>query len=246
MDGVFSIVPIEIALDSRLSKNHIRVLITLLSFRAKNTDTVWPSRAKMAARCGLPESRISQITTSLCDLGWLEKEGKGGFSKSTRYKITVPTTVTEPVTVTDSVTVTEPVSKTVTEPVTRIEQTIEQTNKDIPEKRIKVKNSNSLCTFSSYIEKCKKDGVKPIPENNSVFDYAEKVGIHHDWLKLCWLEFRDRYTTTYENKKYKDWPGVFRNAVKNNWFKLWWINADGSGLTTQGHQAQREHGGDNE
>lgn len=141
---IFSIIPIEAAMDSRLSKNHYRVLIALLSFRSKSTNVVWPSRELLSERCGLPITRISEITSSLCQLGWLEKTGKGGFSKSTRYTVTVPnvikTTVTEPVTVTDLVTVTEPVTSTVTESVTitvtetvtgkeqTIEQTIEQTN----------------------------------------------------------------------------------------------------------------------
>lgn len=148
---VFSIIPIEVALDGRLSKTHIRVLIALLSFRGKNTNLVWPSRESLMERCGLPETRISTATTELVSLGWLKKTGKGGFSKATVYEITVPNqsetvtepvtvvelvTVTEPVTVTESVTVTEPVTRgvtepvtqTVTEPVTRIEVTNEVTN----------------------------------------------------------------------------------------------------------------------
>lgn len=139
---IFSIIPIEAAIDSRLTKNHYRVLIALLSFRSKSTNVVWPSRELLAERCGLPITRISEITSSLCALGWLEKTGKGGFSKSTRYTVTVPniikTTVTEPVTVTKSVTVTgsvtstvtEPVIITVTESVTGIEETIEQTKEE--------------------------------------------------------------------------------------------------------------------
>jgi hypothetical protein len=130
--ALFTIVPNDIWLDPRLSKTDLRVLGAILSFRAKNTNIVWPSRAKIGERTGLPETKISVATGRLVRLGWLEKEGKGGFSKATRYLVKVPelgsTTVPESVTVTDSVTVTESVTKTVTEPVTRIEQTNEQTN----------------------------------------------------------------------------------------------------------------------
>lgn len=115
----FAIVPAEVALDPRLTKMQLRVLIALLTFRAKNTDTVWPKRETLSARCGYHVNSISKVTKELVALGWLVKQGKGGYSKSTEYKITVPdhlTTLTEPVTLTESVTVTEPVSTTLTEP----------------------------------------------------------------------------------------------------------------------------------
>jgi len=149
--SLIAIVPAEVALDARLTKMQLRVLIALLTFRAKNTDTVWPKRETLAKRCGYHVNNISKVTKELVALGWLEKEGKGGFSKSTQYRITVPdqfitltepvtveepttltgvVTVTEPVTVTEvvSTTLTEPVRSTLTEPVRRKEQPIEQPN----------------------------------------------------------------------------------------------------------------------
>ena len=122
---VFSIVPIEVIQDPRLTKRQIKVLIALLSFRGKNTNTVWPSREKLSQRCNLPVTRISQTTSELVDLGWLTKDGKGGFSKSTRYQITVPNLVT----VTKSVTVTKTVTPTVTKTVTGKELTKNITNR---------------------------------------------------------------------------------------------------------------------
>lgn len=135
-------------MDGRLSKNDFRVLGAILSFRNKNTNLCWPKRGQISERCGLPVTRISTVTSRLVELGWLEKIGNGGCSRSTKYALTVPEiepktvtetvtkTVTKPVTVTEAVTVTEPVIETVTEPVTktvtetvtRIKQTNEQTN----------------------------------------------------------------------------------------------------------------------
>lgn len=149
--SIIAIVPAEVALDARLTKMQLRVLIALLTFRAKNTDTVWPKRETLAKRCGYHVNNISKVTKELVALGWLEKEGKGGYSKSTQYRITVPiqlttltepvtvkdpttitevVTVTEPVTVTEvvSTTLTEPVRSTLTEPVRRKEQPNEHTN----------------------------------------------------------------------------------------------------------------------
>ena len=93
---VFAIVPIDVIQDSRLTKRQIKVLIALLSFRGKNTNTVWPSREKLSERCGIRPTTISLTTSELVDLGWLTKDGKGGFSKSTRYQITVPNLSTVP------------------------------------------------------------------------------------------------------------------------------------------------------
>ena len=123
---VISIIPIEVALDHRLTLRDVRVLIALYSFRGKSTDTVWPTRATLAKRCGYPETRISTITSRLVSLGWLCKEGVGGHSKATRYHLTVPdvdeSTVTKSVTVTRTATVTgsETVTATVTPPVTKL------------------------------------------------------------------------------------------------------------------------------
>lgn len=141
MNGIFSIVPIEVWRDKRLTLEQMRVLGVLFSFRGKNTDVVWPSRAEIAARCGMNVCNISSATTALERLGWLMKEGKGGHSKATRYTITVPEfpevgTVAHSATVADSATVAHsatrlPVAYSATPPVaysaTRKEQTSEQT-----------------------------------------------------------------------------------------------------------------------
>ena len=132
--NIFSYAPIEIALDQRLTLRHVRVLIALFSFRSKTTNTVWPKRETLAARCGFPLTRISTITTELARLGWLEKVGSGGRSSPSRYLLTVPNlvTVTKTETVTDlgTKTVTNPVTETVTNPVTRKEQSREQSRED--------------------------------------------------------------------------------------------------------------------
>jgi len=89
--NIFSMVPIEMLADRRLTLWHMRVLIALLSFRAKNTDHVWPSREALAERCGgMHANNVTKVTSELCKLGWLTKIGDGGRSRSARYRITVP------------------------------------------------------------------------------------------------------------------------------------------------------------
>lgn len=95
--------------------------------------------------------------------------------------------------------------------------------------------------LKSWLEAVKAKGEQPIPEGDAVFVYADEVGIPRDLLRLAWLEFRHRYTQP-DAKRYRDWRSVFRKAVRGNWLKLWFVNAEGVySLTTVGHQAQRAH-----
>lgn len=120
---IFSIMPIEAFMDDRLTKTDLRVLGAILSWRNKNTNLMWPKREKIAERCNLPLCKISTSTTHLVALNWLEKEGDGGRSRSSQYKLTVPDilikTLTDSVTVTESVTVTKQVTETLTDSVTK-------------------------------------------------------------------------------------------------------------------------------
>lgn len=91
-DHIFTIAPIEVALDRRLSLEQIRVLLALFSFRDKQTGLVFPKRESIAARCGYCPNKISQITSSLVKLGWLVKVGSGGRSAPCQYRLAAPET----------------------------------------------------------------------------------------------------------------------------------------------------------
>jgi hypothetical protein len=111
----FSIVPIEALKDTRLTLRDLRVLIALHAFKDQ-AGRCWPSRGLLAALTGLPERRITNVTTRLAVLGWLSKEGNGGRSRSCRYRLGIPKTVIRTVTVS--------AQETVTEPVTVLEETV--------------------------------------------------------------------------------------------------------------------------
>ncbi|MFT3759328.1 helix-turn-helix domain-containing protein [Thauera sp.] len=265
MNSVFSIVPIEVWRDKRLTLEQIRVLGVLLSFRRKNTDAVWPSRGEIAARCGMHLSNISSATSALERLGWISKEGKGGHSKATRYTITAPeflgdetvtesatvselTTVAPPATAAPPATVAEsatrlPVARSATPPVaysaTRKEQSSEQTkvSEHTPPPAAS-KSKRQPITFDTFAERKKAAGEKLIAEDDPIFGWAEGAGIPDEWLHLAWIEFANRYRGN--AKQYADWPQTFRNAVRNNWYKLWRAGGDGTlTLTTEGELARR-------
>lgn len=83
-------------------------------------------------------------------------------------------------------------------------------------------------TLSAYLALCKAGGKKPVPDDHSIRSWAHDAGITDEMLQVAWVVFRERYTTDEKakGKRYKDWPGVFANAVKDRWQKLWFIAED--------------------
>jgi phage replication O-like protein O len=112
----------------------------------------------------------------------------------------------------------------------------EQTQKKLSKETIKMDGQNTLTTF---LGACKAANEKPIPDTDSIFVYADKVGLSNEMLAVCWKEFKAVYLPT--QKKQKDWRAHFRNAVRRNWYKLWFIK-DGEAVhwTTAGEQARRD------
>jgi uncharacterized protein YdaU (DUF1376 family) len=109
------------------------------------------------------------------------------------------------------------------------------------------KGGKSTLGLKAWLDSLKASGEKPIPPDDAVFAYADEVGIPHDFLRLAWLEFRHQHTQP-NAKRYKDWRAHFRNAVRKNWGRLWWIDPASNTyqLTTVGQQAQRAHTEKNE
>lgn len=77
-----------------------------------------------------------------------------------------------------------------------------------------------------------------IPTDDPIFEWTERAGLPRDFLELAWHRFcedmRERKT------RKKDWRAHFRNAVRANWYKLWWTVKDGEyALTTTGEMTRR-------
>jgi len=104
-----------------------------------------------------------------------------------------------------------------------------------PRKRSHSPDSDSK-TLKTYLADCKAAGAKPIPDDHHVRTWAADAGITADMLQIAWVQFRERYTEAEKGKgkRYKDWPGHFANAVKANWFKLWFSGDKGMQWTSVG------------
>lgn len=90
-----------------------------------------------------------------------------------------------------------------------------------------------------WLASCKDSGELSIPKDDPIFDYAEKQSLPIDFVRYSWLEFRRKYTES--GKKQKDWRATFRNAVRENWYGLWFKKDGDFMLTTRGQQVKTEH-----
>ena len=81
------------------------------------------------------------------------------------------------------------------------------------------------------------EGQEAIPADDTIFDWSAKVGLPDEFLGLAWQAFQDKYLAN--GKRYADWRAVFRNAVRDNWLKVWYIRDGQYHLTTVGEQVRR-------
>lgn len=200
---VFSIVPVEVWIDKRLTLEQVRVLGALLSFRGKNTNTVWPKREALAMRCAMPVAKISEATSSLVRLGWLEKNGRGGFSKPTSYTITIPESVTVPHSVTD----TDSVMPTVTDSVTRMR---------VPESVTRKELTSELTSEHTKSEARARSGSRLPADWNLPDDWKawaiEKLNWTPDRCQSVAEIFADHWRSVAGGKGTKaDWAATWRN-----------------------------------
>lgn len=238
--------PIQAFQDKRLTLWHLRVLGALFSFRnPKKADAVFPSREAISERCGgLHIANVSKATSELERFGWLTKTGKGGHSKASHYLLTIPetlaesatvpepTTVAESTTVKQATTVVDSVTTTVAESTTRKELDQEQTSGRRSVKR-------KLLTLAEFVADCQATGAKVIPENDDVFEFAEKAQIDIEMIRAAWVAFKSFWNATGERKR--DWRRAFRDAVKRNRDGIWFIREGQPAQWTsvgEGHRRQ--------
>jgi hypothetical protein len=74
VEPILSIVPSELAIDTRLTAVQLRVLIAAFSFRAPNTNTYWPTAEEVASRCELPTQVVDDMAPDLLALGWIVEQ----------------------------------------------------------------------------------------------------------------------------------------------------------------------------
>lgn len=102
-----------------------------------------------------------------------------------------------------------------------------------PKRQRKAKTS---ATLEAWLADLKAKGEKALPPSDPIFNYAKDSRLPTEFLRFAWVAFRERNTGA--DKTQADWRAAFRNAVRGNWLRLWWLNTetDTYELTTAGHQ----------
>lgn len=104
----------------------------------------------------------------------------------------------------------------------------------------KPKRGKPETTLAEYLATLKTAGLPVIADDDPIHAWAERAGVSTEMLNLAWSKFKHRYTQHRKAKRYKDWRQTFRNAVEDNWFRLWYV--DGAGrvtLTTSGKLTEK-------
>lgn len=112
------------------------------------------------------------------------------------------------------------------------------TKENLSKENQQKKRARPEANIFDWLETCKQEGEKPIPEDDTIFDYANEVGLPVDYIRFCWLEFKRKYADG--SKKYKNWRAHFRNAVRENWYGIWFEKDGNWQLTTRGKQIEKE------
>lgn len=96
-----------------------------------------------------------------------------------------------------------------------------------------------LMTIDEWLADCKAKDERTMPATDPIFEWAADAGIPVDYLRLAWVVFLRDWKA---KKPQQDWRATYRNAVRQNWLKLWYFHADGDcRLTTTGEQERRAH-----
>lgn len=95
-------------------------------------------------------------------------------------------------------------------------------------------------TLAVWLDYLKAAGQKAFAPNDPIFAWCKDTKVPPEFVSLAWSEFKDRHITS--TKRYNDWRRAFRNCVKDNWYRMWFVNNDGAvALTTVGELARRRH-----
>ena len=234
-----------------LSSNKGNDLLMLLAIADFSDDEgqAYPSVPTLAKKCRMKPRNASAILAALRASGELEVRLNEGPRGANMYRILLPD---QPMQIHAGVQKRAGVQKSAAPPaetcakplhVSAYEPSVN--HQEPPDglsasssKTKSSKQSKTKTTLRAFIELCKSKGEKCIPEDDPIYDYAEKVGLSNEMLRVCWKEFCAAYLQS--SKLQMDWRAHFRNAVRRNWYKLWFLAEGQEGAwTTAGEQARR-------
>jgi hypothetical protein len=108
---------------------------------------------------------------------------------------------------------------------------------------IKKNKSSNQKTLTQFIDQCREEKQSILRDYAGLWKYADAVSLPEDFIAIAWFVFKTKYTEsgTHAGKLQKDWRATFLNYIKNNYLKLWWIDAGEFKLNTTGMMAEKEY-----
>lgn len=219
-------------------------LLALLALADWSDDEgrCWPAMTSIAKKMRLSEKQARRAVHSIIETGYLSvTDNLQGGATSRRYQInlgmlsTPPADGRAPIEGRAPADVPNPSRVREATPPAHGSRTVIDTSRTVNgASRVK----KSEVTLREFLDICKTNSEQAIPESDSIFAYAEKVGIDSEMVAVCWHVFKDDYLAT--AKTYKDWREAFRKCVRGNWKKLWFCReGEAAQWTTVGEQARR-------
>lgn len=228
------------------------VMLAFADFANDYGSGIHPSMATLGRKIRLSECQARRIVHDLVDAGFLRVVGNvnGGAPTMTRQYLIVLDRLTPSADATPSAGATpsdgayQPLAPVRETPSTHASRTIKNQKSEPVDAReraapVSARVRKDECTLREFIDRCKANEEKAIGDDDPVFTYADKVGIDHEMIEVCWREFKAAYLSS--NKCRKDWRAMFRNAVRRNWYKLWYLpSGEPAKWSTPGEQARRD------
>jgi hypothetical protein len=97
----------------------------------------------------------------------------------------------------------------------------EMTVADAPDPVAKVKRTKrNDITLTDWLNALP-EGKEPLLDDDPLLTELDTAGVPAEYVTLAWNVFvRD-----WADKKAKDWPATFRNAIRKGWIRLWYFDA---------------------
>lgn len=218
--------------------------IALLCLKGKGVLDGEPDKTlldrKVALKLGLTLTELEKAISRLASVRLIDKETYQPLSWDVRQKQsdTDPTAAQRKARQRQRE---RDMSRVTTVTVTRTEEDTDTDKEKDSAEAPSYSKATKQTTLLAYIEQCKAAGAKPIPDDHYIRQYMTDAGIAREMGEVAWLRFREEHTTgSRRGKRYKDWPATFANSVKDRWYKLWYVNADGEATwSNEGMQAKR-------
>lgn len=219
-----------------------KLVLLSMADRADENHVCFPSVTRLSADTQLNRKTVMEAIRRLQKVGLIDTVKSTGASNV--YRLvgvpdragTYPKNGTSTKTGTSPKNGTTPVPKTVHDQSQKRDTNLSITSQE-PTKR--KKRTDESVTLSAWLDSLP-DGQLAIQEGGKALRYVEDQGIPIEWAWLAWKEFEKYYTEEGAKKRYADWEGHFLNALRKNWYHIWYKRADEWLLTTRGEQLRHE------